>query len=170
MQRSARFAATFLSLAIAVTALPVFGADVRALKDPAAIAAVFPKTARVRLLNVWATWCIPCVLEMPDMRAVDETFGAELAMAGVSLDDMIPDGDQERVLNLLEKYRITFPNVYYTGNPDALGDVIRFDGEIPITIAYDASGRELWRHQGRIDREKTIEKIRELLKKEGASR
>ena len=66
---------------------------------------------------------------------------------------------------LLDRHRIAFPNIYYTGNPDALGDRLDFDGEIPITIVYDARGKELWRHQGRIDREKTIAQLRELLKR-----
>lgn len=168
MSKSVRFAATFLSVVLAGS---VVAADVRPLKDSAKIQTAFPAQARLRLLNVWATWCIPCVLEMPDLRAIDEAFGSEVAIAGVSLDDMIPDGKQEKVQNFLEKYRIAFPNVYYTGNPDDLGDELDFDGEIPITILYDARGRELWRHQGRIDRVKTIALLRERLKQqEGASR
>lgn len=138
----------------------------RAVEDPNRIDAVFPRAAKLRLLNVWATWCIPCVLEMPDLRAIDEAFGPEVAIAGVSLDDMIPGTQQAKVESFLEKYRIAFPNVYYTGNPDALGEKLDFDGEIPITILYDARGRELWRHQGRIDRDETIAQLRELLKKE----
>jgi thiol-disulfide isomerase/thioredoxin len=172
MSKSVRFAATFLSavLCFAITST-LAAADVRVVNDPAKIDQVFPSTAKLRMVNVWATWCAPCVLEMPDLRAIDEAFGAELAMAGVSLDDMIPDGTQERVTNLLEKYRIAFPNVYYTGNPDALGDKLAFDGEIPISIVYDAKGKELWRHQGRLNRQETITQLRELLKKqEGPSR
>jgi len=52
-----------------------------------------------------------------------------------------------------------------TGNPDALGDYLKFNGEIPITIVYDGAGRELWRHQGRIDRNQTIARLRELLRR-----
>jgi len=42
------------------------------------------------VINVWATWCVPCVAEMPDLRAMAGSFGADVALAGVSLDDMIP--------------------------------------------------------------------------------
>lgn len=160
MRKCARFAATFLSVLAAGGA---FAADLRPLKDPAKIAAVFPAAAKVRLLNVWATWCIPCVIEMPDLRAIDEAFGAEVAVTGISLDDMIPGAKAETVVNFLDKYRIAFPNVYYTGNPDDLGEQLDFNGEIPITIVYDARGKELWRQQGRIDRDKTIAQVRELL-------
>lgn len=161
MQKSAPFAATFLSVFLAAGAL---AADLRTIKDPAKIDAVYAKNAQVRVLNVWATWCIPCVIEMPDLRTIDETFGAEVAVVGVSLDDMIPGATSDKVVNFLDKYRIAFPNVYYTGNADDLGDRIDFNGEIPITIVYDAKGKELWRHQGKIDREKTIAQLRALLK------
>lgn len=162
MQKSARFAATFLSVLIACSA---FAADLRTIKDPAKIDAVYAKPAKLRVLNVWATWCIPCVAEMPDLRTIDDTFGNEVSIVGVSLDDMIPDATSEKVVNFLDKYRVAFPNVYYTGNADDLGDRINFNGEIPITIVYDAKGKELWRHQGKIDREKTIAQLRALLKR-----
>jgi thiol-disulfide isomerase/thioredoxin len=151
-------------LALLLLAPGAAAADLRDLADPAKIDAVWPSSAKLRLLNVWATWCIPCVAEMPDLAAIDAAFGKELAIAGVSLDDMIPDARRERVTAFLDKSRIAFPNLYYTGNPDALGDRLRFTGEIPITIVYDARGRELWRHQGRIDRARTTALLRDLLK------
>lgn len=161
MPRFVRFAASFLS----VLALPLLAADLRPLKDPARIEAVFPRTAKVRLLNVWATWCVPCVAEMPDLLAIDNAFGGELAMAGVSLDDMIPDTRPDKVRTFLEKAKITFPNVYYTGSADALGERLKFNGEIPITIIYDRNGKELWRHQGRLERDATIAQLRDILRR-----
>jgi thiol-disulfide isomerase/thioredoxin len=161
MPKYARFAASFLSL----IALPLFGADLRTVKEPAKIAAVFPKAAKLRVMNVWATWCAPCVAEMPDLRTIDQTFGDEVSIVGVSLDDMIPDAKPAMVATFLDKQRIAFPNVYYTGNADDLGELIKFSGEMPVTIVYDAKGNELWRHQGRIDREKTIAQLRTLLRR-----
>ena len=161
MRRYARFAALSLSLA----ALPLLAADLRTVKEPARIASVFPAQAKVRVLNVWAMWCIPCVAEMPDLRAIDETFCAEVALAGVSLDDMLPDAKREKTIAFLDKQKIAFPNVYYTGNPDDLGDHLKFDGEIPITIVYDARGKELWRHTGRLEKDETIARLRETLRR-----
>ena len=159
MREFVRFAALFLS------ALPLLAADLRPIKEPAKIAGVFPKTAKVRVLNIWATWCVPCVAEMPDLRAIDEAFGNDVAIAGVSLDDMLPDAKSEHVASFLDKQKIAFPNIYYTGNPDALGDQLKFNGEIPITIVYDARGKELWRHQGRLDKNQTIARLRDALRR-----
>jgi thiol-disulfide isomerase/thioredoxin len=161
MRKCARFAATFLSF----LALSASAADLRTIKEPAKIAAVFPAAAKLRVVNVWAMWCVPCVAEMPDLRAIDEQFGAEVAFAGVSLDDMMPDASPKPVTQFLDKHRIAYPNVYYTGNLDALGDYLNFSGEIPITIVYDGKGKELWRHQGRLDKNQTIAQLRDLLRR-----
>ena len=163
MPKSARFAASFLSFSL--LALPMLAADLRAIKEPAKIASVFPAAAKVRVVNVWAMWCVPCVAEMPDLRAIDEAFGAEVTLAGVSLDDMLPDAKSEKTAQFLDKQKIAFPNVYYTGNADDLGEQLKFSGEIPVTIVFDRKGNELWRHQGRLDREKTIARLREILRR-----
>jgi hypothetical protein len=102
---------------------------------------------------------------MPDLRAIDETFGKEVAIVGVSLDDMLPDAKSSATASFLDKHKIAFPNVYYTGNADELANRLDFSGEIPITIVYDRKGKELWRHQGRIERDKMIAHLRELLRR-----
>jgi thiol-disulfide isomerase/thioredoxin len=151
--------------ALLLLALPLGAADLRPTDDPRAIAAAFPATAKVRLLNVWATWCVPCVAEMPDLRSIDTTFGDEVAVVGVTLDDMIPDTKQEKVASFLDKQKIAFPNVYYTGNADDLAKHLGFNGEIPITIIYDRNGKELWRHQGRLQLNATIARLRDILRR-----
>ena len=163
MREYARFAVTFLSALFIASA--TFAADLRDEKDPARVMRIFPAKAELRLLNVWATWCIPCVEEMPDLKAIDDAFGPEVAVAGVTLDDMVPETKRDTVVGFLDRHRIAFPNVYYTGLPDGLGDVLNFRGEIPVTIVYDSKGKEVWRHQGRIDREKTIAQLRSLLRR-----
>ena len=162
MPKYARFAASFLS---ALIAFPALGADLRRVSEPAKIASIFPSTAKVRVLNVWAMWCVPCVAEMPDLRAIDDAFGRDVAIAGVSLDDMLPDAKSEQTAAFLDRHKIAFPNIYYTGNADDLGAKLRFNGEIPVTIVFDRKGNELWRHQGRLDREKTIARLRETLRR-----
>lgn len=140
-------------------------ADLRDVKDPAKIKDVFPRAAKLRIVNIWATWCVPCVAEMPELRAVVEAFGPEVAMAGVSMDDMIPGAKRENVAAFLDKQKIGYRNVYYRGNAYDLARYYRFGGEIPVTIAFDTAGREVWRHQGPIKSESTISELQKLLRR-----
>jgi thiol-disulfide isomerase/thioredoxin len=156
------FVVFFLS---AIAATP---ASLVEVSEPARIASTFSPRASARLLNVWATWCVPCVEEMSDLRAIDAAFGPELSIVGVSLDDMIP-GDRaatrRKVTEFLDGRAIRYPNVYYSGNSDALADYLRFNGEIPITVVFDRDGREVWRRQGRLDRRKAIAEIHKVLRR-----
>lgn len=141
-------------------------ADLRDLKDPAKIKDLFPRAAKLRIVNIWATWCVPCVAEMPELRAVNAAFGPELAMAGVSMDDMIPGATRKKVAAFLDRQKISYINVYYKGNADDLSRYYHFEGEIPVTIAFDAAGHEVWRHQGVITSARnTISELRKLLRR-----
>lgn len=86
-------------------------------------------------------------------------------MAGVSMDDMIPGSKREDVAAFLDRQKIRYVNVYYKGNVDDLSAYYRFQGEIPVTIAFDAAGREVWRHQGAIKSASTISELRTILRR-----
>jgi thiol-disulfide isomerase/thioredoxin len=146
-------------------ATSLHAADLRPIKDPAKVTSVFPSTAKLRVLNVWATWCAPCVAEMPELRAADAAFGVEVAFVGISFDDMLPESTPKPVAAFLDAQKISYPNLYYTGNADALGERLHITGEIPITIVYDRAGHELWRHQGPIERNAFIARLRDLLRR-----
>jgi len=155
-----RTAALLLLLATTASA-----ADLRDIKDPAKIATAFPPAAKIRLVNVWATWCVPCVAEIPDLRAVDKAFGHEVAIVGVSTDHMIPEMTRQRVVDFLDKQKVSYTNLYYSGNADDLANSLKFDGEIPVTIAFDRKGKEVWRKQGPIDAKQTIAELQKLLRR-----
>ena len=156
---------TSITLALLLVAWTASAADLRDIKDPAKIKDLFPRAAKLRIVNIWATWCVPCVAEMPDLRAVGAAFGPEVAFAGVSMDDMIPGAKRESVAAFLDRQKIRYVNVYYKGNADDLSSYYRFQGEIPVTIAFDAAGREVWRHQGTIKSASTISELRTLLRR-----
>ncbi|MEM0969766.1 MAG: redoxin domain-containing protein, partial [Verrucomicrobiota bacterium] len=60
-------------------------------------------TGKVRLFNVWATWCIPCVEEMPDLTAVARKFSRrEFELITLSLDE---ETNQEKAAAFLGKHR-----------------------------------------------------------------
>jgi thiol-disulfide isomerase/thioredoxin len=129
----------------------------------------FRADARIRVVNIWATWCVPCVAEMPQLEAISGSMrGNGVEFIGVSLDDAIPGDRAERkhlVARFLAGRRIRFRNVYYVGRTSALADRFRFDGTIPITLVFDSSGRELFRNEGVIDTAKFRRKLDDLIKR-----
>ena len=111
---------------IAFFALPLFAADLRDVDSPAKVKDVFPARAKIRIVNIWATWCVPCVAEIPELRAVAAALGPSVALVGVSMDDMIPETSREKVIVFLDKQKISYTNLYYRGNVDDLTNYFRF--------------------------------------------
>jgi len=140
-------------------------ATLRDVKDPAKIKDAFPAAAKLRVVNIWATWCVPCVMEMPELRAVAAAFGPEVAFVGVSVDDTVPESSRDKVAAFLDKQKIGYTNIYYRGNVDDLMNRYRFEGEIPITIAFDRSGKEVWRHQGPIRSADAVAELKKILRR-----
>lgn len=59
----------------------------------------------VTLVNIWATWCVPCKVEMPSMQKLSEAYGPKgLKIAAVSIDE----GDATDVRNFAAQLGLTF--------------------------------------------------------------
>ena len=112
------------------------------------------------LLNLWATWCAPCVVEMPLLDELAGEFGDELQVITVSED---LDGG--------EKVRAFFEEKQFENLPqwiDPNNDLaVAFGGGavLPLTVLYDAEGVEIWRVIGAYDwaSEDAIAGLREAL-------
>src|SRR6476469_7888751 len=51
---------------------------------------------KVTLINIWATWCVPCRVEMPSMEQVYDSLAPQgFAIAAVSIDEGVPDAVRE---------------------------------------------------------------------------
>lgn len=58
------------------------------------------------LLNVWATWCVPCQKEFPDLERIHRDYGARgLRVLAVSVD---ADGDDTKIRDFIGRYSATF--------------------------------------------------------------
>jgi thiol-disulfide isomerase/thioredoxin len=62
---------------------------------------------RIVILNFWATYCIPCRKEMPDLAAIQNEFAAlGVQVIGVNTDDV---GDRNKVLQFVRETKVNFP-------------------------------------------------------------
>lgn len=95
------------------------------------------------LLNLWATWCAPCVKEMPllDRLAADEP---DLVVLTASQDM----GGGEKVAKFFAERKFTHLKPWI----DKEGELgFAFGGGLPTSVLYDAQGREVWRVYGDLD-------------------
>jgi len=156
-------------LICALTASSATAAPLDEVRTPADFAGAFSPSSRLRVINLWATWCVPCVAEMPELKAVDQAFKpTEVELIGVSFDDVLPGDRGEiktKVRKFLTKRSIEYRNLYYVGKMKWMNEYFRFGGELPLTIVLDSKGKEISRHQGAIDRKQFITQLRTLLRK-----
>ena len=154
-------------------ASPASAAGLKETSDPATLQKEFASGTRLRVINLWATWCLPCVKELPDLAALDKEFDdRQVQFLGVSMDDTLPGNRAEmklQVQGFLKKRGVAYGQIYYTGGIPKIQDHFGFSGEIPLTVVYDSKGRELARHQGPVTRDAFGKELKQLLKKQGGS-
>lgn len=92
---------------------------------------------RIVILNFWATYCIPCRKEMPDLAAIQNEFGSfGVQVIGVNTDDA---DDRKKVLQFVKETKINFP-VWVGGS---IEQMMRFGlgGALPGTVVIGQDGR-----------------------------
>jgi peroxiredoxin len=92
---------------------------------------------RIVVLNFWATYCIPCRTEMPDLAAVQNEFAAlGVQVIGVSTDD---GADRAKVLQFVRETKVNFP-IWIGGSAEHM---VRFGlgTALPGTVVIDRQGK-----------------------------
>ncbi|HWT01779.1 MAG TPA: TlpA disulfide reductase family protein [Pyrinomonadaceae bacterium] len=110
------------------------------------------RPARPLLVNFWATYCEPCRDEFPDLVAIDRDYRARgLEFVTVSLDDAAEI--ETAVPEFLRSMRAEMP-AYLLNVPDPEPAIKWVDeawnGGLPATYLYDARGRVVFKHTGRV--------------------
>ena len=132
--------------------LPEFALDPAYAGLPGAAKADF--TGKPRLLNIWASWCLPCIAEAPQLEALQKQ-GVEIV--GIAIRDRPED-----VANFLAKYG----NPYSRIGSDAISEVQLAIGSsgVPETFVIDGKGVIRYQHIGDI-RESDVPKLLAELEK-----
>ena len=96
---------------------------------------------KVVLVNFWATWCPPCLAEIPDLIALQNKYRDQLVVVGVSEDEISPDV----VKQFADDKKINYPIAMTT---PALAE--RFTGivALPTTFILDPDGRIAYKRVG----------------------
>ena len=91
------------------------------------------------LVNLWATWCGPCVKELPALDALAKSEAGKVKVIAVSQDL----GGDKQVQPFWKAHGMR-NLVAYTDPKMALMNALKID-VLPTTILYDSRGREVWR-------------------------
>lgn len=121
------------------TAAPTYGA-VNMRGDSMELTAM---KGEVVLLNVWATWCIPCRREIPELQALHQDLEARgLRVWGVSIDGGEADGD---VTGFINDFKMTY--TVLRDPAERVLSVFRIQG-VPASYLIDREGVVRWRTIG----------------------
>lgn len=97
------------------------------------------------LVNLWATWCGPCVKEMPALDALAVRETGKMVVVAISQDM----GGDKQVQPFWKGHNVKALTPY----TDAKNVLMTAIGaaDLPTTVLYDAKGREVWRTSGGMD-------------------
>jgi cytochrome c biogenesis protein CcmG, thiol:disulfide interchange protein DsbE len=107
------------------------------------------------IVNFFASWCTPCVAEMPDFESVHQQFGDKVAFVGLNVDDRKQDA-----ADLVARTKVS-----YDVGRDAGTKIFQKLGgrDMPTTVFLRADGTMADAHNGAIRRHDLVDKIRSEL-------
>jgi len=94
------------------------------------------------LVNLWASWCVPCQQEMPALQRAYAQHGRQVRFLGVDTED-----ERSSARDFLAAVGVHYPQVV-----DDRGDLLhRLGGTgLPVTLVLDASGKVVYSHRGQL--------------------
>jgi thiol-disulfide isomerase/thioredoxin len=99
------------------------------------------------LVNLWATWCAPCVKELPTLDRLSQSHDKDGSLGVVAISQ--DSGPHASVVAFLESHKIASLGAYQDSKMGLSG---KLGAEVfPTSILYDANGKEVWRYVGDLD-------------------
>jgi peroxiredoxin len=124
-----------------------------AMIDPSGVLALAKNdTKKLLLVNVWATWCAPCLIELPQLVTMYRMYrDREMDMVTISADSV---ERKDKVLEALTSKHSSCRNFLFSKEEyDALADALdkQWQGGFPYTLLIEPGGKIIYRHNGEID-------------------
>lgn len=100
------------------------------------------ESSKTYVVNFWATWCAPCVKELPHFEALQENYKEDVEVILVSLD--FPHQYETKLKPFIQKHQLQ-SKIVVLDDPDMNAWIPKvnpnWDGAIPVTIIYNTSKR-----------------------------
>jgi thiol-disulfide isomerase/thioredoxin len=109
-------------------------------------------SGKLRLINIWATWCGPCVAEFPEFVIMNRMYNArDFELITISADD---PAKKDKVLKFLKEKQAANANYIFTGdNKYKLIEAVdpNWQGALPYTLLVEPGGKIVYAKQSTID-------------------
>lgn len=139
---------------LANTAAPTDPGPIQ-LFDPESFAERLDQSLTPTVVNVWASWCIPCRTEAPVLAAAADRFGDRISFVGVNVED-----SQTAAADFVDRFRLDFEILF--DRPASIRSILGGTG-LPTTYFVLPGGELQAVHHGVIGERALIEAIEELL-------
>jgi thiol-disulfide isomerase/thioredoxin len=119
------------------------------------------RNGKVLLLNVWATWCAPCVAEFPSLVKLSKSFDTS-AVEVVAVSADYPDEVDSKIIPFLRKMNVPFQvHVAQFAHQEDFINAVNSDwsGALPATLIVDAQGKNRIFHVGELSFEEFKQKV-----------
>lgn len=129
------------------------------------------ETDKLLLINVWASWCGPCVTELPEFVTMNRMYRRrDFQMVTISMDEL---DQREDALKVLKEKRVAVTNyIADVADRDRLAEAIdgEWSGPVPYTILVAPGGKVLYRESNAVDSLKLRRRIVDFLGRTYAKR
>lgn len=142
-------------------------------QEPVDIAMISPEAVKelavnnsdkYRLVNLWATWCAPCIIELPELVEINRMYrGRHFEFITISMDTPEKKGN---ALAVLKKAKVAAQNyLFNSSDRDALYEALdpQSQGGAPYTVLIAPGGEIVWRNHGPINAQATKKVIADNL-------
>jgi len=121
------------------------------------------RSGKFLLINIWATWCIPCREEFPDLVLLKNNYKNKLDVIAISVD--FKDEVNKKVIPFLSQTKVNFP--VYLSDFSKDEELIKFfssdwNGALPGTFIYDKAGKQIFQMEGKQSYESFSSYIKKL--------
>lgn len=109
-------------------------------------------TNKLRLINLWATWCAPCVAEYQDLVNLQRWYG-QRDFEFISLSADSPESIDKALLFLQTKHSPVKNYLYDGSDKYKLIEAVdpKWNGALPYTVLIEPNGKIVYRYQGVVD-------------------